>query len=99
MTLPLPWTEDAAGLHKTFSFSDFREAFGFVVEIARLAEDADHHPDIDIRWNKVGLTLVTHSAGSTVTEKDRALAARIDGIAPETAHLRTQGVFSQSWAL
>jgi len=96
-TTPLPWAEDGAGLRKTFVFSDFKEAFGFVVEVARLAEVADHHPDIDIRWNKVALTLVTHSEGNKVTQKDRDLATRIEGIAPETIALRTDGAFSLHW--
>ncbi|HEY8966581.1 MAG TPA: 4a-hydroxytetrahydrobiopterin dehydratase [Candidatus Methylacidiphilales bacterium] len=93
----LPWSETPSGLRKTYVFDDFRAAFGFVVEVARLAEDADHHPDIDIRWNKVTLTLITHSAGNKVTEKDHALAARLDKISPETAALRTQGVFTLDW--
>ncbi|SDU25225.1 4a-hydroxytetrahydrobiopterin dehydratase [Verrucomicrobium sp. GAS474] len=93
----LPWAEDGAGLHKTFVFDDFKAAIGFTVEVARLAEDADHHPDIDLRWNKVTLTLVTHSAGNKITEKDRSLADRIDKIPAETVALRTQGVFTLDW--
>ncbi len=50
---------------------------GFVVSVGLLAEKANHHPDIDIRWNKVTLVLSTHSAGG-ITEKDIALAREIE---------------------
>ncbi|MBI3192968.1 MAG: 4a-hydroxytetrahydrobiopterin dehydratase [Ignavibacteriae bacterium] len=62
---------------KTFVFEDFVHAMGFVNSIALLAERANHHPDIDIRWNKVTLTLSTHSAGG-LTEKDFMLAKEIE---------------------
>jgi 4a-hydroxytetrahydrobiopterin dehydratase len=50
----------------------------FVDEVARLAEAADHHPDIDIRWRKVTLRFVTHDAGGRVTALDTRLAAECD---------------------
>jgi 4a-hydroxytetrahydrobiopterin dehydratase len=53
---------------------------GFVTRVALAAEKADHHPDIDIRWNKVTLTLSTHSADG-LTEKDLSLADQVDGLA------------------
>lgn len=65
--------ENAKG---TFEFEDFVEAMAFVNKVAEAAERADHHPDIDIRWNKVHLTLTTHSAG-VLTTKDTDLAAEI----------------------
>jgi len=52
---------------------------GFVNSVALLAEKANHHPDIDIRWNTITLTLSTHSAGG-LTEKDFTLAAEIDAL-------------------
>ncbi|MEX1274368.1 MAG: 4a-hydroxytetrahydrobiopterin dehydratase, partial [Bacteroidota bacterium] len=58
---------------------DFVHAMGFVNSVALLAEGMDHHPDIDIRWNKVTLTLSTHSAGG-LTENDFKLAKAIDGL-------------------
>lgn len=64
---------------RTLELKDFVHAMGIVQSIALLAEKADHHPDIDIRWNKVTLTLSTHSAGG-LTEKDFALARAIDGL-------------------
>lgn len=73
------WTLDGEIIRTTYSFADFNEAIGFVVRIAMLAEIADHHPDIDIRWNKVSVALTTHDRGG-LTTKDIALAARIDGL-------------------
>ena len=64
-------------LVRTFQFKDFRTALGFVNRVGDLAEQAGHHPDIDIRYNKVHLALVTHDAGG-LTAKDFDLAARVD---------------------
>jgi 4a-hydroxytetrahydrobiopterin dehydratase len=52
---------------------------GFVVRVALLAEPANHHPDIDIRWNKVTIALTTHSEGA-LTEKDITLASKIEAL-------------------
>ena len=62
---------------RTFQFKDFPAAVKFVDAAAVLAEQAWHHPDIDIRWNKVTLTLTTHDAGG-LTEKDISLARQLD---------------------
>ncbi len=62
---------------RTFEFKDFPAAMKFVNAVARLAERTWHHPDIDIRWNKVALTLTTHSEGG-LTEKDFKLARQFD---------------------
>lgn len=67
-------------LVRTFTFSDFLAAIRFVNAVAEVAEAADHHPDIDIRYNKVTLALTTHDSGG-LTEKDFALAAQADTIA------------------
>lgn len=72
------WSIDGETIARTFVFADFVEAMGFVTKVAIAAEAADHHPDIDIRWNKVTLALTTHSAGA-LTSKDTELAARADG--------------------
>lgn len=64
-------------MRRTFEFADFREAMGFVTSVALAAERADHHPDIDIRWNKVTLVLSTHSEG-TLTDLDADLAKAAD---------------------
>jgi 4a-hydroxytetrahydrobiopterin dehydratase len=63
-------------LTRTWSFKDFGEAMAFVNRVAGVAEEAGHHPDIDIRYNKVTLGLVTHDAGG-VTEKDAEMAQRL----------------------
>jgi 4a-hydroxytetrahydrobiopterin dehydratase len=74
------WTIDLGGmLRRTFVFSGFLDAVGFVNQVAEAAERADHHPDIDIRWNKVILALTTHDSGG-LTEKDFALAQEADGL-------------------
>lgn len=71
------WTVDGELLRRTFVLGDFTEAMGFVTRVAILAEKANHHPDIDIRWNKVTLVLTTHDAGG-LTDNDVALAEKID---------------------
>ena len=73
------WQIVAGELVRTFQFADFRGALGFVNQVGELAEAAGHHPDIDIRYNKVRLGLVSHDAGG-LTEKDFNLAAQIDPI-------------------
>src|ERR1041384_52261 len=76
------WTFDEGrnGIAKSFAFADFGEAFAFMTRIALEAEKADHHPEWSNVWNKVDILLSTHSEGG-VTEKDIALAARIEAIA------------------
>ena len=61
---------------RTFEFKGFTEAVAFVNKVAILAEKENHHPDIDIRWNKVTLTLTTHDAGG-LTEKDLLMAEKV----------------------
>lgn len=75
------WQEVDNKLVKTFEFEDFTEAFGFMSKVAIEAEKMDHHPNWSNVWNKVSFELTTHDAGNTVTEKDRALAAKIDSLA------------------
>ncbi|HZJ48488.1 MAG TPA: 4a-hydroxytetrahydrobiopterin dehydratase [Acidimicrobiia bacterium] len=71
------WEVDDASIVRSFRFTNFVEAMGFVTRVALLAEKADHHPDIDIRWNVVTLRLSTHSAGG-LTSKDLDLATQIE---------------------
>jgi len=71
------WHLNDDKISRTFQFKDFPAAIKFVETVAVLAEQAWHHPDIDIRWNKVTLTLTTHDAGG-LTEKDFALARQFD---------------------
>lgn len=68
-------------LFKQFDRGDFKGSVAFLNEILPLAEAANHHPDIEISWATVSVTLTTHSEGGAVTEKDHALAAQIDDLA------------------
>ncbi len=72
------WTLEGEAISRMFVFADFIESMGFVARVGMASEVADHHPDIDIRWNKVTLTLSTHEANA-LTEKDTNLAALFDG--------------------
>jgi 4a-hydroxytetrahydrobiopterin dehydratase len=72
------WSLDGETITRTFVFDDFVEAMRFVNKVADAAEVADHHPDIDIRWNKVTLALTTHSVHA-LTSNDTDLAAQADG--------------------
>ena len=74
------WERDGDEIEKKFRFDNFKASMAFANRVADLAEAADHHPDISIKYNRVKLTLSTHSEGS-VTEKDFALAAQLDGAA------------------
>ena len=67
---------DEPAITATYELTDFAAALAFVNQIGAEAEKMDHHPDIDIRWNKVTLTLSTHSAGG-LTDADFTLAQRI----------------------
>ncbi len=74
------WALEAGMLKKTYGFADFRAAMAFVNRVADAAEAADHHPDIDIRYNKVTLRLVTHDAQG-LTPRDTALATVVERFA------------------
>ena len=76
--LPL-WSGDGDGIRRTVELPSFRDAVAAIVAIADIAEEMDHHPDIDLRWRSLHLTLVTHSAGA-VTPLDLQLASRIDAL-------------------
>jgi 4a-hydroxytetrahydrobiopterin dehydratase len=80
MSQPLPagWIEQDDTLKRSFQRPGFVEALAFVVAVGRLAEAANHHPDIDIRYRTVHLSLCTHDAGNKVTAKDYALATKIN---------------------
>jgi 4a-hydroxytetrahydrobiopterin dehydratase len=77
----IPWTREGDEIVREWRFEDFAEAMGFVNRVAEAAEEANHHPDILVHgWNKVTMTLSTHSQGR-VTDADHALAGRIDAVA------------------
>jgi len=71
------WKRRSNTLTKDFEFTSFRDSIVFVNRVATLADQLDHHPDIDIRYATVTLTLSTHDAGG-ITAKDLALAEQID---------------------
>ena len=71
------WRVEGGELTRTFALNDFVAALSFVNKVGDLAEKAGHHPDIDIRYNKVRLGLVTHDAGG-LTAKDFDLAASVE---------------------
>jgi 4a-hydroxytetrahydrobiopterin dehydratase len=73
--VPSGWLEVNGALEREFQFADFAEALAFVNRVAAAAEAADHHPDIEIHWNRVKLRWWTHVTGS-ITDRDRELAAR-----------------------
>jgi 4a-hydroxytetrahydrobiopterin dehydratase len=79
-TVPEGWSLADNVLFRAITRADFVEALALVVEIGRLATAADHHPDIDIRYRTVQLSLSTHSAGNTVTGRDYALAQQINDL-------------------
>jgi 4a-hydroxytetrahydrobiopterin dehydratase len=73
------WGKHGLEIRRVYEFRDFMGSIGFVRKVAALAEERDHHPDIDIRWNKVTLTLSTHSEGG-LTSKDFSMARLCNGI-------------------
>jgi 4a-hydroxytetrahydrobiopterin dehydratase len=74
------WIEKDNKLCRSYTFSNFREAFSFMTQVAMLAEKMDHHPWWSNVYNRVEIELNTHDAGHIVTDKDRKLAAEIDKI-------------------
>ena len=82
------WQRKASVITRSFVFKDFVVAMKFVNVVAKAAEKAWHHPDIDIRWNKVTLALTTHDAGG-LTEKDFALATKFDQLAQSPHFIAT----------
>ena len=73
------WTRDGGSIITVTERQDFRDALLYVGAVAYLAESANHHPDVTIAWNKVTLTLSTHSAGG-LTTNDFALARQISAL-------------------
>jgi len=76
----MSWTEENNSLNRTFEFKNFVEAWGFMSQVAIVAEKLNHHPDWSNVYNKVTIRLSTHDAGNIVTEQDRNLATQIDQI-------------------
>jgi 4a-hydroxytetrahydrobiopterin dehydratase len=74
----MDWRQNDHSLEKEFKFRDFTEAFGFMAKVALIAEKMDHHPTWTNTYNTVRISLSTHDAGNTVTDKDHKLARAID---------------------
>lgn len=72
------WEEKDNKLVRNFKFKDFTEAFGFMTQVAIIAEKMDHHPNWSNVYNSVTIELSTHDAGDIVTERDHNLAQAID---------------------
>jgi 4a-hydroxytetrahydrobiopterin dehydratase len=82
------WSGSPERLERSIEFADFLTAVRFIDELAPRCEQMNHHPDLDLRWRRVDISLATHSAGG-VTAKDFALAAVVEEVAgglPLAAH-------------
>jgi 4a-hydroxytetrahydrobiopterin dehydratase len=80
MEVPEGWAEIEGALQREFRFKDFSAAINFVNRLAEVAETANHHPDISIRWNRVVVRWWTQAA-QAITDRDSELAAQTDGLA------------------
>ncbi|SRR5260221_1522440 len=92
---PSGWTRTDSALTRTIQRADFVEALALVLEIGKLAEAANHHPDIDIRYRTVHLSLSTHDAGNQVTAKDFALAQKINDLNEAAIRLNSDELHRQ----
>lgn len=72
------WSVEQGALVRTYEAAHFLEGIAFVEQLAKVAEAADHHPDIDIRWKKVTLRFITHDAGHKISALDTRLAGECD---------------------
>lgn len=72
------WKIVDAGLQVSYQFKDFVGAFSFLTRVAMIAEEQNHHPHIENMYNEVTLTLSTHDANNTITDKDIKLAEAIE---------------------
>ena len=86
-TIPTGWSQADDALTRKIARANFIEALALVIEIGKLAEAADHHPDIDIRYRTVHLSLSTHSAGNALTAKDFAVAQQINDLTEDAIRL------------
>jgi len=81
------WRRRGPVLCRTWTFEDFPKALAFVNRVGRIAERRQHHPDIDIRWNRVTLALTTHDAGG-LTSRDFQLAGELDALSARSESRR-----------
>jgi 4a-hydroxytetrahydrobiopterin dehydratase len=83
VNIPDGWSKSATSLDRVFTFPSFSVAIDFMTRVSRVCEELDHHPDWSNSWNVVRVSLTTHSAGLTVTDKDLELAARMNAVFSE----------------
>jgi 4a-hydroxytetrahydrobiopterin dehydratase len=76
----MSWTEADGALHRDFEFGSFREAFSFMMRVAFIAEELNHHPEWSNVYSRVSIKLTTHDAGNSVTDNDRSMAVAIDAL-------------------
>jgi 4a-hydroxytetrahydrobiopterin dehydratase len=76
----MSWKKANNRLKKTFSFDDYEATMAFVNDVARLADEANHHPTMTVGYDEVVVELTTHDAGNRITERDRRLAEQIDDL-------------------
>ncbi|RCV49598.1 4a-hydroxytetrahydrobiopterin dehydratase [Marinitenerispora sediminis] len=88
--LPGDWAREGAAISRTVALDDFMAAIHLVTEVARAAEEINHHPDIDIRYNRIRFRLSSHDLGG-ITERDLNLAARIDRLAAKAGAVGAAG--------
>ena len=94
--VPAGWAEANNALSRTVARADFVEALAFVIEVGRLAEAANHHPDIAIRgYRTVHISLTSHDAGNKVTAKDLTLAEQINHLDEQAIRLTKDGLKSR----
>jgi 4a-hydroxytetrahydrobiopterin dehydratase len=75
------WEREGDAITKTFELADFVGSVEFIKRVVAPAEDMNHHPDLSVSWNQVGVSITTHAAGG-LTENDFELAKRIDALSP-----------------
>src|ERR1700677_2146065 len=79
------WKETKHGLYRQFNFENFKQAWAFMVEVAELAEEYQHHPRWENEWSVVQIWLITHEGGKNITDKDHQMAAAIDALVSKGA--------------
>lgn len=78
MLIPDGWQHVDDALYREFEFGDFVAAFGFMSQVAMIAQSMDHHPEWSNIYNRVSIRLTSHDAGNTVTDRDQKLAIKIN---------------------
>lgn len=85
------WQATKHGLYRQFNFENFKQAWAFMVQVAALAEEFQHHPRWENEWSVVQIWLITHEGGQKITERDREMATAIDALLDKPAGARGAG--------